>query len=232
MGAGAAGRLYERKGGKYYSSLLLMIMLDHRFCASFQQHHSSGCPRRRGLDNGQSMRTVTDLARKSEMNLVKWFLLVWSKKPSCELAVQCLHAYLSGGVEAACGQLFPFAVMSVLDLDGHVHRECTNLCVWSDHDHNVQRVGTVTLDQSCHGHTAAGPPYLQMSCAKQLCGRSSEVIGMQLTGECGCKSEFWGGRLPKCEYVTADQNVWDWKKRSHFLGGLFSEVVVKWGSTV
>ena len=31
MDAGAAGRLYEPKGGKYYSSLLLMIMLDHLF---------------------------------------------------------------------------------------------------------------------------------------------------------------------------------------------------------
>ena len=72
----------QTKGGKYYSSLLLMIMLDHCFCASLQQHHSSGRPRRRGLENGQSMRTVTGLARKWEMNLVG-VLLVWSKKPSC-----------------------------------------------------------------------------------------------------------------------------------------------------
>ena len=42
--------------------------------------------------------------------------------------------------------LFLFAVISVLDPDGHVHRECTNFCVRSDHDHNVQPVGTVTLD--------------------------------------------------------------------------------------
>ena len=44
--------------------------------------------------------------------------------------------------------LFPFAVVSVLDPDGHVHRECTKFCVRYDHDHYmyVQPVGTVTLD--------------------------------------------------------------------------------------
>ena len=77
MDAGAAGRLYEPKGGKYYSNLLLMILLDRRFCASLQQHHSSGRPTKRDLENGQSMRTVTDLARKWEMNLVNCVPLVW-----------------------------------------------------------------------------------------------------------------------------------------------------------
>ena len=64
-------------------TLLLMFMLDHCFWASLQQHHSSGRPRRDGLENGQSMRTVTDLARKWEMNLINCVQLVWSKKPSC-----------------------------------------------------------------------------------------------------------------------------------------------------
>ena len=108
-------------------TLLLMFMLDHCFCASFQQHHSSGRPRRRGLESGLSMRTVTDLARKWEMNLINCVQLVWSKTLlwiscavfACLFKSRCRSSLL----------LFPFAVISVLDPDGHELCECSNFCV-------------------------------------------------------------------------------------------------------